>query len=336
MMMNNKAINILVTAFLLVTAQLCRASADSKNNGTEKAPALNIYLPREVTVKDDTISLDQVGVIRGEESLVEKAGRIALGQLSVPGQEIVIDRSIILSRLACSQIPPSQVILTGAEKVTVKQQQQVIEGSKFVEMALSFLQKNTIADPNCQLSPVRIPKDLVVPSPVEDVNFSMRTATSTKNQAKVQITVLVNGQEAGVREVTFRLLYYCRTAVTLVDIQTGTLISPENVKIEKTLSDCPEPSDWTAPYGLIAARRLPAQTVICSHMVGPVKPAVILERNQTVVVRVAKPGLLLTTTGKALQKGRVGDYIKVKVQITNTPRTITAKVNEDGSVEPVF
>ena len=334
--MNGKTVNFVVTTLLLTMAQFCQAMVDAEPNVTEKDTILKVYLPREVTVKSDTVRLGQVGIIRGQEPLATKAGKITLGKLSVPGQEIVIDRPTILSRLACSRIPVSKVILTGAEKVTVKQEQKNIEGDKFVAMALSFLQKNSLIDPNCQLNPVQVPKDLVVCEPGENLEFSMHSDISTKSRAKVRITVLANGKEVGERQVTFQLKYYCRTAVTVVDIPAGALISPENVKIEKTLLDCPEPVNWTEPYGLIARRRLPPETVICSNMAGPVKPAVVIERNQTVLVRIEKPGLSLTTTGKAAEKGRTGDYIKVKVQITNTPRTITAKVNEDGSVEPVF
>lgn len=334
--MSNKTISVFIIASLAIMAHFCQASAEDKTNVTENDSTLKVYLPREVTVNNDTISLGQVGIIRGEESLVARAGRIALGKLSVPGQEIVIDRPMILSRLACSRIPVSKVILTGAEKVTVKQQAQLIKGNKFVEMALSFLQKNPIADPNCRLSPVRIPKDLIIPGSDKNIKFSTHLATNTRNQAKVKITAIANGKEIGVRQVTFNARYICRSVVTLVDIPAGAFISAENVKIVKTLSNCPQPANWTPPYGLIATRRLPANTVISSHMVGPVEPPVIVERNQTVLVQIERPGLSLTTTGRAAQKGRIGDYIKVKVQITDTPRTIIAKVNEDGSVEPVF
>ena len=57
---------------------------------------------------------------------------------------------------------------------------------------------------------------------------------------------------------------------------------------------------------------------------------------QTVVALHPKSGLLLETFGKARQKGRAGDYIEVEVKITNATRRIMAKVNEDGTVEPVF
>jgi len=333
--MSSKTLGIIVIICLLISAQFWQALASGKAESTEEDFALQIYLPREVTVEDDSISLGQVSIIRGKGSLVTKASGIALGRISVPGQEIIIDRPTVLSRLACSGIPVSKVRLTGAEKTKVKRQQQIIRGSKFVELASSFLTKNPPARSVCQLDSMRIPKDLVILDAGKEIKLSPRlTKNGTRNHAKVRIGVLADGKEIGVREVTFRLKYDCRRAVSLVDIPAGVSISPANVKIEKTLSAYPEPANWNPPYGLVARRRIPANTAIRSYMVGPANPAVIVKRNQTVVIRIERPGLLITAIGKAMQNGRGGEYIKV--QNVDSQRIIFAKVNEDGTVEPVF
>ncbi len=333
--MSSKAANIVMITCLLASAQFCRASVNSETDGLQKDSVLQIYLPREVTIEGNAPRLGQVSIIRGEESLVARAGEITLGRISVPGQKIVIDRPTVLSRLACNQIPTSKVTLTGAEKITIKRQQQIIKGSEFVELALSFLEKNPPHPLVCQLDPIRTPKDLVVSGASEYIKLSPRLTTSgTKNQAKIQIAVFANGKEIGTREVTFRLKYNCRRAVTLVELGAGAAITPENVKIEKTLSNHPEPADWSSPYGLIARRRLPTNTVIRPGMVGPTEPAIIVGRNKTVVIRVERPGLLVTAIGKAMQQARAGEYIKVRN--VDSRRIILARVNEDGTVEPVF
>ena len=241
----------------------------------------------------------------------------------------------MLSRLACNGIAASKVTLTGAEKITVRQQQWVIKGREFVELASSFLVKNPPVGSVCELNPIRMPKDLVVRGAGKDIKLLPRLAGGgARNQARVQIAVFAGGREIAVREVTFRLKYNCRRAVTLVEFGAGVVISPENVKIESTVSNYPEPADWSPPYGLVTRRRVAANTVLRPNMVGPVEPAVVVKRNQAVVIRVEKTGLLVTVIGKAKQQGRAGDYIKV--QNVDSQRIILAKVNEDGTVEPVF
>ncbi|MFB0524952.1 MAG: flagellar basal body P-ring formation chaperone FlgA, partial [Phycisphaerae bacterium] len=302
---------------------------------SQKDSDLQIYLPREVTIEEDYLKLGQVSIIRGEESLVAKASEITLGRLSVPGQKIVVDRPTVLSRLACNGIPARKVTLTGAEKITVKKQHQVIKGSEFVEMASSFLRNNLPEGSVCQLDPLWIPKDLNIGGLSKDVRLYPRLVkSSARNQAKVQIAVFADGKEVAVREVTFRLKYNHRTVVTLVEIPAGAVISPENVKIEKIVSNYPEPAIWRPPYGLIVRRRLPANTVIRPDMVGPVEPAVVVERNETVVIQIERPAFLVTALGKTMQKGQAGEYIKVRN--LDSQRIILAKVNEDGTVEPIF
>jgi len=355
----HKMIGTLVTCALMICALFCRTSANpvgSKTTGVrpgssetsngantdandlQKGSGLHLYLPREVAIKDDTISLGEVSIIRGnprEGGLVAKASKIALGRITMPGQKIVIDRSMVLSRLACNGIPASKVTLTGADTITVRRQQKIIKGSEFVELASAFLKKNPPAGSVCQWNAMRTPKDLAVSEKSKDIQLSPRLVKSNaKNQAKVQIAVVQNGKQIGECEVTFRLKYNCRRAVTLVDIPAGAIISSKNIKIESAISSQPEPVNWRPPYGLIAKRPLPANTVLGLHMVAPVKPAVVIKRNQNVVIRIERPLLVVTAIGKAMNDGRTGEYIRVRN--LNSQRIILARVKEDGTVEPVF
>jgi flagella basal body P-ring formation protein FlgA len=333
--MNIKTLKIIIIICVLTSAQFCQALANSKADNIAEDCALRIYLPREVAIEDDTISLGQVSIVRGEESLVAKASGIALGRMSVPGQRIIIDRTTVLSRLVCSGIALANVRLTGAEKIKVRQQQRIIKGSEFVELASSFLKKSPLDRSVCQLDPIWRPKDLVIPDSSKDIRlFPSLLRSGARSRAKVQISVLADGRKIGAREVTFRLRYNHRRVVTLVDIPAGGSISANNVKIEKDLSNYPEPANWNLPYGLIARRRIPANTTLRSYMVSPASPAVFVKRNQTVVIQIKSPGLLITAVGKALQSGQSGEYIKVKN--VDSQRIIFARVSDDGTVEPVF
>jgi len=320
---------------LLASITCSTASGDKKTHTPQKDSTLLIYLPRQVTIKNDTITLGQVSIFRGDDTLEAMADKIALGRICVPGQVIVMDRETILSRLACNGIPASKVTLSGAEKITIRRQQRIIKGSEFVKLANSFLKKSLSGGPACRWDPIRKPKDLVIPGENKDIKLSPRLAkNSAKNQAKVQIAALADGKQIAIREVTFRLKYNGHRVVTLMDIPAGATISPENVKIENTISDYPEPAHWKPPYGLVAKCRLPAKTVIEPHMLRSTKTTVIVKRNQNVVIQVERPGLLITAIAKATQDGRAGEYIKVRN--LDSQRIILVKVNEDGTVRPAF
>lgn len=334
----HKCIRTLIICAFIFCILFCRTSADIKADDLQKEPGLQVYLPREVTIKDDIINLGEVSIVRCdpcEGGLGAKASKIPLGRISVPGQEIVVDRSMILSRLACNGIPSSRVTLTGAEQITIKREHKIIKGNEFVELAGAFLKKNPPSGPVCEWEVIRVPKDLIVPEKSKEIKLVPRLAKGTvKNQAKVGIAVVQDGNAIGEYEVTFRLKYKCHKVVTLLDIPKGEVISSRNVKIENSVANFPEPVDWKPPYGLIAKRALASGTVVQSNMVGPVKPEIVIERNQNVVIRIVRPLLVVTAMGKAMQDGREGEYIKVRNQ--DSQRIVLAKVKEDGTVEPIF
>jgi flagella basal body P-ring formation protein FlgA len=331
----NKSIRIFIACLVMIPALFCRASANNKTNQSQADSCLKIYLPREVTIKDSNLKLGQVSIIRGSETLVARAEEIALGRISVPGQKIVIDRPMVLSRLACNGIPASKVTLTGSEEITVKQQHHTISGLEFVSLANSFLEKNPPGNSACRWNLIRKPKDFVVSAGSKEIGFSPRLVqTGATNQARIEIAVLSGSNKIAVRQVTFALVYDCLQAVTKVDIPEGGIISPENIKIEKIQSNNPEPSEWKPPYGLITKRRLPANTVINPNILESLKSPVIVKRNQNVVIRIERPGFLITAVGKTMQDGSAGEYIKVRNM--DSQRIILARISEDGSVEPVL
>jgi flagella basal body P-ring formation protein FlgA len=146
--------------------------------------------------------------------------------------------------------------------------------------------------------------------------------------------VIADGQVIGTRQVGFRPKYNTRRVVSVRDVEAGETLTANNTKIEKVVSDDAQPADWSAPYGFIAVRNLPAGTIIGSGMVRRSQPQMIIERNQTVVIRIERPGLVVTGIGKAMEEGKLGQCIKVRN--IDSQRVILAKVNEDGSVEPVL
>jgi len=333
--MSSKSMRTLVIVCLMTSAQLCPLMTGTENDTSENDAALRVYLPREVTIKDDTITLGKVGILRGQEALVAKASNVTLGRLSLPGQEIVIDRSNVLSRLACTGVPPSKVTLMGADKITISQQQQTVTGAELTELAGSFLKKSPLHRSVIQLTAISTPKDLILPGPTKNVTLSPGLLKSSSlNYARVRIAVLADGKEIGARNVTFRLKHNCRRAVALTEIKAGEVIGPNDIKIEKAVSDYPEPENWSPPYGLVARRNLPPNTVISPDMVATARPVKVIERNQTVVIRIERPGLLVMSLGKAMQDAHTGQYIRVRN--LDSQRIILGRVKDDGTVEPVL
>lgn len=295
---------------------------------------LQIYLPREISIQEGTLKLGYVGIVRGNDSLIKKANQVNLGRFSMPGQEIIISKHNIMSRLASEGIPSSDVTFMGAEEVTVKRKQHIITGDDFVSLADNVLKKNLVGNSITGWKPIRAAQELIIPDTGKDIKYSCKFDKKiNNNQVNVEIAVVSGDEIISSRSISFRLEYENRIPVALTDITAGTKISSENVKIEKRSSYTPEPVDWKSPYGLIAKRAISANSEVRENMIGTAEPQVIVKRNQNVVIRIEMPGFTITGVGKTMQDGKVGDCIKVKN--VDSQRIIIAKVNEDGSVEPM-
>jgi len=299
------------------------------------ASALQIHLPREMTVQGSLLTLGQISVVRGDPALAAAAARVGLGQLSMPGQKAILDRPTILSRLASQGIPAQRVRLTGAEAVMVRRFQKTISTDEFIEMGKTFLRQHPPGPSVCETVPTVKPKDLVLPGQVQDLQVTPRfVRAGARGFVTVQIAVTADGKECGVREIPFRLKYQCHRIVTVKEIPEGTALTPENVRVETVVSDQPEPATWRPPYGLVTVRALAADTEIRGDMAGSAQSPVVVLRNETVVIRIQRPGLLVTAVGVALQEARAGEYVKVRN--ADSSRVVICKVNADGTVEPAL
>lgn len=331
--MNRRLIWIVLIGYPLLSGSLCSAAV----SGDETSPRddlVRIHLPREITVQSPLLTLEQVAVVTGAGPLVTTAGSVRLGRFAVPGQKIVLDRATILSRLASQGILAEKVVLTGADAVTVRRRQQIISGDEFVAFAQLFLRQNPPGSSPCEGTAAAKPKDLALADEPQNMQLMPRfVENGARGFVTVQVSVVVEGKEIGSRAVPLRLRYRSHKVVTLQEIPEGTALTPENAKIEETVSDRPE-TGWKSPYGLVALRKLPVGTEIREDMIDTAQPSLVIRRNETVVIRVQRPGFLVTAVGLAMQEGRAGQFVKVRN--TDSHRVIVCKVNADGTVEPVL
>ena len=333
--MNRRIFFCVLTVACFVALSAVADAATVAVNDPADDTRLHVHLPREVTVEGSQLSLEQISVIRGSAPLIGKAGQALLGRFSAPGQKLVLDRPTILSRLASCGIAAEQVRLTGADSVTVRRQQQIIEVEDFVETGRQFLGQLASSHSVCEIVAVTRPKDLVLATQPQDVQLKPRLVRgAVRGHVTVRVQVTADGQDVGARDVSFRLKYRTHRVVAAVQIAEGTALTPENVTIEAVASDQPEPSGWKPPYGLVAARTVAAGAEILDSMLGSAPTSVQVRRNETVLIRIERPGILVTAMGTSLQDGRMGEFVKVRN--ADSSRVILCKIMPDGSVEPAL
>jgi flagella basal body P-ring formation protein FlgA len=299
--------------------------------------AVRIYLPREVFIQGQEISLSQIGVVRGKKSMVNQAGAVTMGRFSLAGQKVVIDRQTILSLLASEGIDKELVKFSGSEKVTIRRNEKVISGKRIAKFAKNYIEQ--LRNPkksNGKFIIVREPKDFVLSDDSADIQLKANMSRySNSRRVRVWVGIYCNGVEIDGREVIFDARYEQRRAVAAVNIPQGAKLTPNNIAIEIVQADEPADAKWLAPYGMVATRNIVPGRVIDSKVASMPEPPVIIERRQNVLMKIETGSLYISAQGIAMQDGAEGDIIKVKNQNANG-RCVMCRVLSDGSVEPLF
>ncbi len=298
---------------------------------------LHIYLPREIVIDKDTIATNSIVVMRGDEKLIAKARGTSLGKFSKTGQEIIIDRNTILSRLASNGIKASSVSFSGAEKVTVKRDEETISGNDFVEVARSFLKSDPTVSLADEINLVRKPKDWVLPDRSSSVKLVPRkSGYGTKAWGKVWVAVVKDGVETGGYELVFNIKYKQQRLKAVTDIVKGTAISFKNTQIETFMANVAPRVGWSPPYGQIAKRLIRKGNIVGGNKIGDIEIPVSIKRKQLVVIKIETPGISISNIGQAQADARTGELVKVKVGDGRGARMIVGRVKSDGTIEPVF
>jgi flagellar basal body P-ring formation protein FlgA len=319
---------------LLIAIAVLTVAGLSYGDAQAAGGKLQVYLPRNVVISGDVALLRDVAVLKGDEAKIAKAGEIGLGKICRPGAEIVIDKQTLMSRLASNNIYASEVVISGAESITIGRRGYAIKSEEFIAAAEQEIAKVSKDSSICRWKAAWIPKEFAGDGAGDDVKLIAKlAANSSQSQMRVSVAVMQKGKELCVRDVAFNAQYKNRRAVAAMDIPSGTKINSDNVHIE-TYESAMLQQGYTQPYGLAAKRQISAGTVISAEMLESTKSPVLVSRNQGVVIQIKQPGLMITAMGQALEDGRAKECVKVRNN--DSRRILLARVNDDGTVEPVY
>ena len=296
--------------------------------------SLQVYVPRSAVAKSGRLHLGDFAVIRGgDAALRRKATAVAMGRSPLPGEEITFDRRTLLGRLAASGIPASRIRFTGAPRIILRRDDTVVAPEALLKAARDYLQKHRPGPVGCGWKLASKTKPLMLQSR-EKVVLQVRPVPSSRpGKSALRISAVSRKRTLAYRDLEYSFTYLHRQAVTKRAISIGRLITAENTEVRTVSRDTAPDGTWTEPFGMLAARKLAAGTILGKAALRARVLQVVVRRNQPVNMTVRGAGFVLTAKGVAMQRGRPGDYIRVRN--IDTRRIVTAKVRHDGTVEPM-
>ena len=323
-----------------------------------------------------TTSLDlaSVAIVRCDsDDRLRQASAVAMGRAPWAKEQIVVDRTTILSCLAAAGFDAKKIQFTGSEKVVVRRDEKIIPGEQVLQAAEGFLQESRPGPAGCSWKLAKKVEELIVPaakdtkvqarlvrgegvSPLRPAGIlpaSGTTSNSAERQAPpaeqgsadraanakddglivLEVFATSGKTELGKTTAVFQVLYPCQQAVAIKDIAANAALTQENIRVEAGASEIKSDEPWVAPFGMVAARAIRAGAVLGAGMVRPPRPEILVKRGQTVPMRIQGLGFVVSAVGEAQEDGHGGDFIKVRN--VDTRRIVVAKVAFDGTVEPM-
>ena len=316
---------------IIASALLCLLAGMSRAEST----TMKIYVPRSIKVHSGMdVKLGGIVVIQGDDTeLVAQASEIAMGRCPTPGESIILDRRAILSRLVANGISSKRVEFSGTDAVAVTRNEKVMQPAVVEKAARTYLDKLRPLPKGGRYELSGTPGAWVLPNADQHVKLRPRLVSETQTEAIVDVAALAGSDELATRRLRFKVHMPRYETLALREILPGEILSPENAEIRISTSDRAADPNWRHPFGLVSGASIAQGSVIHPHVLKEPQPATMVRRNQSVVMKFTRPGFMISAVGIALQDGKVGELIRV--QNADTRRIVTARVESDGTVEPV-
>ena len=306
-----------------------------------RAEKLEIFVMRETITDAQQVTLGMISLIHGDAKLSAQVSQIALGKLVRPGQQLILDRETILSRLIASGVALSKVQVLGSRDALVRKSEVVISSQEIIDYSKTFIRNYTKEKDVAFARAISKPAKIIVAGKPQEIEIACQWEKQGLSRATVRVEILLNGTVVESRKISFKFQYEIEVVLATKNIASGELITAEDYQIKKILVDSPA-ANLILPKGKIATRRINAGREIKAGMFGDPKLAIVVKKKQMVEIKYESDVLFVSALGEALSDGKVGDLIKVvNVKIDDRGKTIKgkvilAKVLGDGSVRPAY
>ncbi|MBM7556999.1 flagellar basal body P-ring formation chaperone FlgA [Halanaerobacter jeridensis] len=295
----------------------------------------SIIIPSQVQVPTLNIKLNSIAEIKGSSAFKEQVKDLSLGQTPYPGYQRVIYRDDVIYALRQENINVGQINLRIPYQFTVRADYNPLAIDKLSEYGRQYIKSNLKYDEEkIEIETLNPPEELLVPQ--GKINFKV-----VKNYNRrllgvnmLPIKVLVDGQLYRKFYIKFSTKLRVQVLIPKKRLEQGQSLTADLfVQRERLLTNAPDRyvSSFQALENKVLTRTLAAEQILTNDMLATPQ---LVTRWQKVKIVAKVGGVVVTTTGKALENGRKGDIIKVKN--TNSNQTIEAKVVAPNEVEVVI
>lgn len=292
---------------------LCSGTASANAKNFADAQQIKILLPQSSVINGEQYRLGEIAQIEGGDALLlEKLAKIIIGRSPLPGREITVTRSLILTRLRTQPVKTKQFVFPGLDSTSIKRAALKISGSDIEQVVLNHINESNT---NSDLKPRLLTKIRDIFLPRGQVSYVISSKGKYKKEGgyrNYEVGFSIDGK--AVRKVAVRtyLKIYKEIFVARDTIKRNHIIEETDLlKVRKNVDRIPREyvTNMNQLVGNISTRTInPSEAISAST----IKTPPLVKSGDRLQIVFETQFLRLSAPGISLAKGRKGERIPVK------------------------
>ena len=298
----------------------------------EDLDKIQVFLAETAAVSDEEYTLGEIAELQGNDpSLVDRIASLKVGRSPLPGRNLTVTRSLLLSRLRFHKVDIDKLVFPNNDMVKVYRAALKVPGKDIEEAVLAFISKN---HPDEDVQPKLLAQVNDVFLPRGELSYDISEIGIYKKEGgyrNYQVNFRIDEEPA--RKVTVRayLKVYKEIFVAKDTIQRDKIIEEADLvrvrrNVDRTTADyVTEPQDLV---GKIATRTINPKEVIQERTV---TTPPLVNNGDRLTILYETPLLRLTAPGISMSKGRMGE--KIPVRNADSKLVVYATVQDENTVQ---
>jgi len=303
--------------------------------------SLVIASPIEITTYDKVeisgpdILLGDIATISGDDAnRVNELKQLKIGNAANPGSSVVLTNELLGARLVGAGGNYSDIVWNVAEPITITTKSQLISSEMLADLAKSYINEQLTPSKDAKeyhVDGVDLPNPVIAPDGKLTLKVTLPYGIKYNVPTNATVNIYIDDRLYSSSIVRFKVRVYEQVAVVGQTLPVKHIITRDDLHFEKLDTSKMAPGYITkidSVIGLETRRILKNGTPLNSYMLE--KP-VIIKQLAMINIMSNVNGIVVKTSGQALQDGREGNVIRVKNVSSN--KVVTGKVIDGSTVE---
>jgi flagella basal body P-ring formation protein FlgA len=320
---HNKMIKLAIMA-ILTLCLLTHSSADA---------FVKIHLNDRTEIENDKILLGEIGQIIGENRAhVEVVKHVVLGNAPLAGKTKYLTRDHVISRMKLIGIDLTTIQLVSSDKVEIVRSSMKINHNKIRKIIVDYLDKTLPWEKNdVNIKNIRVNNEPILPKGKITYKVVPPSNTDYVGLTPLSVHFYLNGKIHKKLMVSVNIEVMSDIVVTNKPLGRYQIITEDDISLNR-MNLAKVSSNALRKIDDVLGKR--TRRAIDSNT--PLRPDLIelpplIKRGDIVKIIVESDGLKVTALGKAKEKGRLGEIIKVTN--VDSSKAIYARVLDANSVK---